>query len=104
VLVSRKMPTSRAGRGKPDHLSEHRPVGRAYLVEATYSGSIAKGTANSCSTDMDIFISLNAQTPETLKEVFGKLHGAAQGWGWNPPCRVKRALERGCSAPATGHP
>ncbi|MBF3882732.1 nucleotidyltransferase [Burkholderia pseudomallei] len=56
----------------------------AYLVEATYSGSIAKGTANSCSTDMDIFISLSAQTPETLKEIFGKLYQAAQGWGWNP--------------------
>lgn len=55
-----------------------------YLVDATYSGSIAKGTANSCSTDMDIFISLNAQTPETLKEIFGKLYTAAQGWGWAP--------------------
>lgn len=55
-----------------------------YLVSATYSGSIAKGTANSCSTDMDVFISLSPQTPETLKEIFGKLHQAAQGWGWNP--------------------
>lgn len=54
------------------------------LVEATFSGSIAKGTANSCSTDMDLFISLKALTPGTLKEVFNSLYEAADRWGWNP--------------------
>ncbi|MEM5433485.1 conserved protein of unknown function (plasmid) [Cupriavidus taiwanensis] len=55
-----------------------------YLAGVSYSGSMAKGTANTCSTDMDLFISLSPQTPETLQAIFGKLYQAAQGWGWNP--------------------
>ncbi|MDM0110571.1 nucleotidyltransferase [Variovorax sp. J22R133] len=55
-----------------------------FLAAVTYSGSLAKGTANSCSTDMDLFISLTPRTPESLQGIYGKLFQAAQAWGWNP--------------------
>lgn len=37
------------------------------------SGSFAKGTANKSGTDIDLFISLNQDTPNTLKEVYESL-------------------------------
>lgn len=44
-----------------------------YLLDVRPSGSFSKGTANASGTDIDLFISLSDRTPETLKEVYGKL-------------------------------
>jgi len=46
----------------------------SYLNEAIYSGSIAKGTAVSLSTDADVFISLSSTTPDTLSQIYNSLY------------------------------
>ena len=48
----------------------------SYLIETVFSGSFAKGTFISLSTDADIFISLSSQTPNTLREIFNNLYNA----------------------------
>jgi len=45
-----------------------------YLRKGSYSGSYAKGTAIRGRTDVDIFVSLNSNRPNTLKEIFDGLH------------------------------
>ena len=47
-----------------------------YLIEAIYSGSIAKGTEISLATDADLFISLSSTTPNTLSEIYTSLYNA----------------------------
>ncbi len=54
------------------------------LSSLDYSGSFAKGTANSLSTDVDLFISLKPSTTQTLKQVYDSLFGLARDNGWNP--------------------
>lgn len=54
------------------------------LSSLDYSGSFAKGTANSLSTDVDLFISLKSSTTQTLKQIYESLFGLAQDNGWNP--------------------
>jgi hypothetical protein len=44
-----------------------------YLMSLNPSGSFAKGTANKSGTDIDLFLSLSSETPETLKQVFESL-------------------------------
>ena len=50
-------------------LTQIRPViqewAGAYFVNLSPSGSFAKGTANKSGTDIDLFISLAQNTPET---------------------------------------
>lgn len=53
-----------------------------YLLSADFSGSIAKGTAVSISTDADIFISLSSVTPETLQQIYDSLCNALTGEGF----------------------
>jgi tRNA nucleotidyltransferase (CCA-adding enzyme) len=40
-----------------------------FLLYVTPSGSYAKGTANRSGTDLDLFISLSPETPETLADI-----------------------------------
>jgi tRNA nucleotidyltransferase (CCA-adding enzyme) len=47
--------------------------GGSWLLEVQYSGSSAKGTAISGITDIDLFISLKPETPETLAEIYDSL-------------------------------
>ena len=54
-----------------------------YLLELRFSGSIAKGTAVSISTDADIFISLSSTTPSTLSQIFHSLHAALTASGYS---------------------
>lgn len=54
------------------------------LSNLTYSGSFAKGTGNDISTDIDLFISLRADTQASLKEIYGSLLQLAQSQGWSP--------------------
>jgi hypothetical protein len=54
------------------------------LASLTYSGSFAKGTANSPSTDVDLFISLKADTRETLKKIYESLYTYAAQQRWSP--------------------
>lgn len=44
-----------------------------YLARAEFSGSLAKGTGISLSTDADIFLSLSSTTPGTLAEMYESL-------------------------------
>lgn len=46
----------------------------ACLYEIKISGSRAKGTAISLSTDLDLFISLKSSTSNTLKEIYNSLY------------------------------
>jgi len=45
-----------------------------YLLEVRFSGSTAKGTAIRGSTDVDLFISLNPDTPGSLRDIYENLH------------------------------
>lgn len=54
-----------------------------YLLSFDYSGSFAKGTCVKGSTDVDFFISLDPQTPFTLKEIYDKLYDYLSGKGYS---------------------
>jgi hypothetical protein len=54
------------------------------LNDLTYSGSFAKGTGNSISTDFDIFISLRSDTQASLSEIYQSLFSLAQQYSWTP--------------------
>jgi len=43
------------------------------LIDIYYSGSRAKGTAISLSSDIDLFISLKSDTTNSLKEIYTSL-------------------------------
>lgn len=55
-----------------------------YLVNVSPSGSFAKGTANRSGTDIDLFISLSQDTPNTLKDIYNKLFSWMTEKGYNP--------------------
>jgi hypothetical protein len=55
-----------------------------YLVRMAPSGSFVKGTANSSGTDIDIFISLAANTPDNLKDIYNSMFAWMQGSGYTP--------------------
>jgi len=54
----------------------------AYLIEAVYSGSIAKGTAITLATDADVFVSLSSSTPNTLSEIYNSLYVTLSNAGY----------------------
>lgn len=56
----------------------------AYLVNVSPSGSFAKGTANKSGTDIDLFISLSQDTPNTLKDIYNKLFSRMTENGFTP--------------------
>jgi len=55
-----------------------------YLLDITASGSYAKGTANRSDTDLDLFISLSPDTPDTLANVHKTLVNALTASGYKP--------------------
>lgn len=56
----------------------------AYLAGLTFAGSFAKGTANSIGTDVDLFISIQSNVPDTLQQIYVSLFNCALQHGWNP--------------------
>jgi hypothetical protein len=48
------------------------------------SGSFAKGTANRSGTDIDLFVSLNSDTTNTLKEIYTMLFTRLKEQGYTP--------------------
>lgn len=52
------------------------------LLRAEFSGSLAKGTGISLSTDADIFLSLSSSTPGTLEEMYTTLGNAVRAGGY----------------------
>lgn len=58
-----------------------------YLMSVTPSGSFAKGTANHSGTDIDLFISLNAQVPKALSEIYSTLFNRLKEDGYAPTKR-----------------
>jgi tRNA nucleotidyltransferase (CCA-adding enzyme) len=56
----------------------------AQLSDVSPSGSFAKGTANRSGTDIDLFISLSQNTPDTLKQIYDKLFGRMTEKGYSP--------------------
>lgn len=50
----------------------------ASLLEVRLSGSVAKGTANSGSNDMDLFIALRETAPGTLQDIYATLLNVAR--------------------------
>ncbi|MCU0693228.1 MAG: hypothetical protein MUF54_17690 [Polyangiaceae bacterium] len=53
-----------------------------HLVSAEFSGSMAKGTGISISTDADIFLSLTSTTGGTLKDIYDTLAAAVAAAGY----------------------
>jgi hypothetical protein len=53
-----------------------------FLNKAEFSGSLAKGTGISISTDADIFLSLSSTTPGTLSEMYDTLCNALSSSGY----------------------
>ena len=51
-----------------------------HLRSIGFSGSIAKGTANSCANDIDLFIALEPTTPGSLSDIYSSLWQTASGW------------------------
>lgn len=56
--------------------------GNGFLNKVEFSGSLAKGTGISLSTDADIFLSLNSTTPGTLSEMYETLCKAVSNSGY----------------------
>jgi hypothetical protein len=56
--------------------------GNQYLNIAGFSGSLAKGTGISASTDADIFLSLTSTTPGTLSDMYSSLYNAVTAAGY----------------------
>lgn len=56
--------------------------GNNYLNATTFSGSLAKGTGISISTDADIFLSLSSTTPGTLFDMYSSLYNAVTAAGY----------------------
>ena len=56
--------------------------GGSYLREISPSGSFAKGTANRSGTDIDLFLSLRPETPDTLSEIYNSLDAALKQAGY----------------------
>lgn len=54
-----------------------------YFVSLEASGSFAKGTGNSSSTDVDAFVSLSSTTPIALKEIHSRLAAFLEGKGYS---------------------
>jgi hypothetical protein len=54
------------------------------LAGLSFSGSYAKGTPVHGGTDVDLFISLNANTTPTLKQIYESLFQLAVSNGWLP--------------------
>src|SRR4029453_6829625 len=54
------------------------------LNRIVFIGSMPKLTAVSGTTDIDIFVSLNENTPHTLEEIYDKLYDKASSEGWIP--------------------
>jgi hypothetical protein len=55
-----------------------------FLHSIQPSGSFAKGTANQSGTDIDLFVSLTADTGETLKEIYESLATRLRNSGYSP--------------------
>lgn len=53
-----------------------------FLVGVSPSGSFLKGTANKSGTDIDLFISLSPETPESLSEIYNSLDRALKAAGY----------------------
>jgi hypothetical protein len=58
--------------------------GGTYIRLVVPSGSFAKGTANRSGTDIDLFISLKSDTPDTLKNIYNTLFTKAKEAGYTP--------------------
>src|SRR5262245_17001569 len=58
--------------------------GGKYLISISPSGSFAKGTAIRSGTDIDLFLSLSSETPNTLAEIYATLQNSLAGAGLNP--------------------
>lgn len=58
--------------------------GHRYLLNVTPSGSFAKGTANRSGTDLDLFISVSPDTPNTLAEIYDRLSNQVRARGYSP--------------------
>ena len=59
-----------------------RQWGNSYLLSAEFSGSLAKGTGVSISSDADIFLSVSSSTPGTLADIYNSLLNAVIAAGY----------------------
>jgi hypothetical protein len=61
--------------------------GGQYIRFAQPSGSFAKGTANKSGTDIDLFVSLLENVPNTMKETYNTLFNKVSEKGYQPKRR-----------------
>lgn len=57
--------------------------GNDYLLSADFSGSLAKGTGISISSDADIFLSISSSTPGTLAQIYNSLLSYVSAAGYS---------------------
>jgi tRNA nucleotidyltransferase (CCA-adding enzyme) len=55
-----------------------------YLIQIAPSGSFAKGTANRSGTDVDLFISVSEDTPDSLESIYNTLSNQMKQRGYLP--------------------
>jgi hypothetical protein len=77
-------PTSTTERAAKPLAAALKVRGGAALYGVAYSGSYAKGTGVSGTTDIDLFISLRSDTRGSLKDIYFSLVDLAQEKGWKP--------------------
>lgn len=58
--------------------------GGGHLLSVDPSGSFAKGTANRSGTDIDLFLSVSQNVPNTMKEIYETLFARMSTQGFNP--------------------
>ena len=61
-----------------------REWGGIYLLNVRPSGSFAKGTANHSGTDVDLFLSVAQNVPNTMKEIYESLFNKMLEKGYRP--------------------
>jgi hypothetical protein len=77
-------PTSPVLRARAELLPLLQQWGNQYLLSVNPSGSFAKGTAVRLGTDLDLFLSLRSDTPETLQEIHNTLFRQLEKAGYTP--------------------
>ncbi len=58
--------------------------GAGHLLSVEPSGSFAKGTANRSGTDVDLFLSVSQNVPNTMKEIYETLFARMTARGYSP--------------------
>jgi hypothetical protein len=86
IIAGYEVPVTPSGPAERARLELQKPLASwasRYLHDIAPTGSYVKGTRIRGSTDLDLLVSLNAQTRGTMKQVFHSLFSALKGRGYS---------------------